>query len=68
MPVEGVTDRENETMRKKSYIALAKLIIARQWKDRAQAGLFIHDLCDWMKDENPAFNKDKFMEYLNKNG
>jgi hypothetical protein len=52
------------SMSKKDVIALADLIKARSWDKRDGAGLFVWDLADFCKDQNPAFNKDRWMDYL----
>lgn len=51
-------------MTKKHFIELANLIKARQWDRREGAGLFIHDLADFCADQNPRFNRERWLDYL----
>ena len=51
-------------MAKEHFISLADLIKARQWQDRDGAGLFIHDLADFLESEYPLFKRDRWLAYL----
>jgi hypothetical protein len=56
-------------MSKKDYIALAKLIKENRQTigygktgDIISVGLFIDNLCQYLKSDNPNFNESKFRE------
>ena len=52
------------SMSKRDFIALADLIKARQWQDREEVGGFVHDIADFCQDQNPRFNRERWMDYL----
>lgn len=50
-------------MTKKDYIAIAKIIYNNQFRiEDIEFYNFVDDFCDYFKQDNPNFNKDKFME------
>lgn len=55
-------------MTKKDYIAIADAL-NKNLDDNLEPELylewFIRDLCDYFKEDNPNFDKDKFISYVN---
>lgn len=51
-------------MYKKHYIAIAKIISDAQRQNTAEqvCDHIAHDLCIFFREDNSAFNKDKFLE------
>ena len=51
-------------MTKKHLIELADMIQARQWQNRKEAGLFIHDLADFCESVSPKFKRQRWLDYI----
>jgi len=47
---------------KKDYIRLVQILKDRQ--DDIKSYALINDIVDWLKEDNPNFNKEKFLKAL----
>lgn len=48
---------------KKDYIKLAKILNDR--KNDIKSYALINDIAEWLKEDNPNFNSEKFFEAIN---